>query len=115
MDRKRPDLYRLARTDTRGVRHGLTRVKQLLAAGANVAFASNNVRDVFQPLGYFDLLEESLVLSYGAHMDTIDELETLVRMCTENAALVDRARRRFVLKNGRLLPGMDAAADDQTK
>lgn len=139
-----PDMYRLARTDTRGVRRGLTRVKQLLAAGVNVAFASNNVRDAFRPLGNFDLLEEGLVLSYGAHMDAIDELETLVHMCTENAArvlklpkyglnigdradlvvldapspsaaLVDRARRRFVLKNGRPLAGMGVAVDDQMK
>ena len=81
-----PDMYRLARADRRGVRRGLTRVRQLLAAGVNVAFASNNVRDAFRPLGNFDLLEEGLILAYGAHMDTIDELETLLRMCTENAA-----------------------------
>ncbi len=81
-----PDLYRLGRADRRGVRRGLTRVRQLLAAGINVVFASNNVRDAFRPLGNFDLLEEGLILAYGAHMDTVSDLERLLLMCTENAA-----------------------------
>ncbi len=85
-----PDMYRLGRDDTRGVRRGLTRVKELLAAGVNVAYASNNVRDGFRPLGNFDLLEEGLVLAYGAHMDSIGQLETLLKMPTYNAARLMR-------------------------
>jgi cytosine/creatinine deaminase len=88
-----PDMYRLGRADQRGVRRGLTRVKQLLAAGVNVAYASNNVRDAFRPLGNFDLLEEGLILAYGAHMDTVDELDVLLRMSTENAARALRLER----------------------
>lgn len=81
-----PDLYRLGREDRHHVRRGLTRVKELLAAGVNVTYASNNVRDAMRPLGNFDLLEEGLILAYGAHMDTIDELEILLKMSTYNAA-----------------------------
>lgn len=81
-----PDLYRLGREDDHHVRRGLTRVKQLLAAGVNVTYASNNVRDGYRPLGNFDLLEEGLILAYGAHMDTVDELATLLQMITYNAA-----------------------------
>lgn len=81
-----PDMYRLGREDTHHVRRGLTRVKQLLAAGVNVTYASNNVRDPLRPLGNFDLLEEGLILAYGAHMDTIEELDTLLKMSTYNAA-----------------------------
>lgn len=126
-----PDLYRLGRDDRRHVRRGLTRVKELLAAGVNVAYASNNVRDALRPLGNMDLLEEGLILAYGAHMDTIEQLETLVRMSTyhaaralrlpdyglepgavadlvlldatsASAALVGRAEKRYVFKAGRL-------------
>ena len=68
------------------MRRGLTRVKQLLAAGVNVTYASNNVRDAFRPLGNFDLLEEALILAYGAHLDTVDELDTLMQMSTTHAA-----------------------------
>jgi cytosine/creatinine deaminase len=85
-----PDLYRLGREDSHHVRRGLTRVKQLLAAGVNVAYASNNVRDAFRPMGNFDLLEEGLVLAYGAHMDSVEELETLLKMATYNAARLMR-------------------------
>lgn len=81
-----PDLYRLGRYDQQHVRRGLTRVKELIAAGVNVTFASNNVRDALRPTGNFDLLEEGLVLAYGAHMDTVEELEILLEMCTVNAA-----------------------------
>jgi cytosine/creatinine deaminase len=127
-----PDMYRLGRTDARNVRRGLTRVKQLLAAGVNVAFASNNVRDAYRPLGNFDLLEEGLILAYGAHMDSVDELDALLRMCTDNAAkavhlegyglepgcsanmvvldapspsaaIVDQAEKSFVIKSGKII------------
>lgn len=85
-----PDMYRLGRDDTHHVRRGLTRVKELLAAGVNVTYASNNVRDTWRPLGNFDLLEEALVLAYGAHMDTVEELNMLLHMSTYNAAIALR-------------------------
>jgi cytosine deaminase len=85
-----PDMYRLGREDTWHVRRGLTRVRQLLAAGVNVAYASNNVRDAYRPMGNFDLLEEGEILAYGAHMDSVEELETLLKMCTYNAARLMR-------------------------
>ncbi|MGI9571002.1 MAG: amidohydrolase family protein, partial [Desulfobulbia bacterium] len=34
----------------------------------------------------FDLLEEGLVLAYGAHMDSVEELNTIMKMSTYNAA-----------------------------
>ena len=127
-----PDLYRLGREDTYHVRRGLTRVKELLAAGVNVTYASNNVRDALRPLGNFDLLEEGLILAYGAHMDTVEELNTLLRMSTYNgakalrlqnyglekgcqadlvvldapsasAAVVNQAEKLYVFKAGRLM------------
>lgn len=126
-----PDLYRLGREDRRHVRRGLTRVKEMLAAGVNVTYASNNVRDALRPLGNMDLLEEALILAYGAHLDTIEQLETLLRMSTyhaartlrlpdyglrpgaladlvlfdapsASAAIVGQAEKRVVVKNGRV-------------
>lgn len=97
-----PDLYRLGREDTHNVRRGLTRVKELLAAGVNVTYASNNVRDALRPMGNFDLLEEGLILAYGAHMDTVEELNTILRMSTYNAAQALR------LPNYGLKPGCTA-------
>lgn len=81
-----PDLYRLGRADTQHVRRGLTRVKEMLQAGVNVCFASNNTRDCLRPYGNMNPLEEALILSYGAHMDEVSQLETLIEMATINAA-----------------------------
>jgi len=97
-----PDLYRLGREDTQNVRRGLTRVKELLSAGVNVTYASNNVRDALRPVGNLNPLEEALILSYGAHMDTIEEFTTLLRMSTYNAAKALR------LGNYGLEPGCSA-------
>ena len=83
-----PDLYRLGRDDKVDVRRGLTRIKELLAAGVNIAYASNNVRDCLRPMGNFDLIEEGLVLAHGAHMDTVEELETILKMSTYNPARI---------------------------
>lgn len=135
-----PDLYRLGRDDTRHVRRGLTRVKALLDAGVNVTYASNNVRDALRPMGNFDLLEEGLVLAYGAHMDTIEDLDTLLRMATyhgaralrlphyglrpgcaadmvvldalsPSAAIVDQAEKQHVFRGGQLLVSNRTATD----
>ena len=46
-----------------------------------------------------DLLEEALILAYGAHMDTVEQLETLMRMSTYHAA------RALGLQNYGLAPG----------
>ena len=97
-----PDLYRLGRDDSHNVRRGLTKVKELLDAGVNVTYASNNIRDAFRPMGNFDPLEEALILSYGAHMDTVDQFNTLLRMSTYNGA------RALGLKNYGLEKGCDA-------
>ncbi len=64
----------------------MTRVKELLTAGVNVTYASNNVRDALRPVGNFNPLEEALILSYAVHMDTIEELNTLLKMSTYNGA-----------------------------
>ena len=97
-----PDLYRLGREDKQHVRRGLTRVKELLSSGVNVAFASNNVRDALRPMGNFNPIEEALILSYGAHMDTNEQFTTLMEMCTYNAA------RAINLKNYGVAIGKNA-------
>lgn len=127
-----PDLYRLGRLDAQRVRRGLMPVKKMLAAGVNITYGSNNVRDALRPFGNLDPLEEALILAYGAHMDEVEELEALVEMSTYNAAkalrladyglqpgcradlvvieasspsaaIVDQAEKAFVFKAGRLI------------
>jgi cytosine deaminase len=87
-------------------------------------------------MGNFDPLEEGLILSYGAHMDTIEEFRAIMRMSTYNAAkalrlpyyglepgctadfvildapsapaaIIGQVEKRFVIKNGRIVATND--------
>jgi cytosine/creatinine deaminase len=73
---------------TQPVARGLTRVKELLGAGVNVAAASDNVRDPFNPLGNYDLLHIANLTAHAAHMTGAKELEMCLNMVTSNAAEV---------------------------
>jgi cytosine deaminase len=82
------NLFLQGRSDERCVRRGLTRVRELLAAGVNVAVASDNVRDAFCPFGNADLLQAALLLAHAAHMGSPADLEAIARMITENPARI---------------------------
>ncbi len=73
---------------THPVARGLTRVKELLGAEVNVAAASDNVRDPFNPLGDYDLLHIANLTAHACHMTGASELETCLNMVTSNAAEV---------------------------
>ncbi len=73
---------------TQPVARGLTRVKELLGAGINVAAASDNVRDPFNPLGNYDLLHIANLTAHASHMTGSSELETCLNMITSSAAEV---------------------------
>ncbi len=112
---------------------GLTRVKDLLRAGANVAVASNNIRNAFTPSGNGDLLEIGLLLAHAAHMSGASDRGAVPALFTHNAAralgieneygiapgrradfvvlegknwndvIIDQPEKRFVVKGGRVL------------
>lgn len=79
-------LYRQGRPDRKNVRRGLTRIKELLQAGVNVVYASNNVRDAFNPFGNADMLLEGLTVAQASHLASDEELQTIFAMATTNAA-----------------------------
>lgn len=84
------NLYLMGRADTSPVRRGITRVRQLVGAGVNVACASDNVRDYFRPFGNADILEEALITAQVAQMGTPSELAKIFRMGTYNGAKLMR-------------------------
>jgi cytosine deaminase len=60
--------------DDRGlVRRGTTRVRELMAAGVNVAFGQDCVQDGFYPFGRGDMLEVALISAHVAHLATAEE------------------------------------------
>lgn len=126
------NLYLMGRADKHPVRRGITRVRELDAAGVNVSYASDNIRDPFRPIGNADMLEEGLITAQVAQMITRSDLMTIYRMGTVNPAralqlddygldvgkradlvlidaadaaeaLVNQATRLYVIKNGRVV------------
>jgi cytosine deaminase len=66
---------------------GVTRVRELLAAGVNVSAASDNIQDPFVPIGSGDLLEVARLTMVAAHLGLTD-VETTYRMVGETPASI---------------------------
>jgi len=72
-------------------RRGLTRVKELLAAGVNVAYGQDVIQDGFLPVfGTGDPLQVGLLLAFGAQFSSRASIETLYDMATVNGARIMR-------------------------
>jgi cytosine deaminase len=77
------ELYRQGMDDPVNSRRGVPRVVDLLDAGVNVVFASNNIRDAFVTFGNADMLEQALLGATATHLDDPD---TALEMVTSRAA-----------------------------
>lgn len=80
------NLFLMGRQDRGKVRRGLTRVRELLEAGVCVSYASDNIRDAFNPFGNGDMLQQALICAHALQMGTEEELGQILKMGTENPA-----------------------------
>ncbi|MCA9835766.1 MAG: amidohydrolase family protein [Trueperaceae bacterium] len=67
---------------------GLTPVKELLGRSINVAAASDKVRDSFNPLGSYDLLQTANLLAHASQLTGTHEIPMCLEMVTTRAASV---------------------------
>ena len=67
---------------------GLTRVKELLDAGVNVACGLDDNRNLFLPYGHMNMLEVALFTSLTAHLTTPEEMQQAFDMPRYNAAKI---------------------------
>ena len=74
------------RLDKQPIRRGITRVKELLAAGILVSFGQDCVKDTFYPYGSADMLQVANVTAHAAQMSLPPEIETVYDMVTTTAA-----------------------------
>jgi cytosine/creatinine deaminase len=81
-------LHLQGRFDDYPKRRGLTQVKELLAAGVNVAFGHDDVMDPWYPLGTANPLQVAHVGTHAAQLLSRDEIEETFRMVTSRAAAV---------------------------
>ena len=87
------------------VRRGTTRIGDLRAAGVNVLFGQDCVKDGFYPFGRGSMLEVALISAHAAHLTTRADLAFALRAVTEAPAQAMR------LTDYGLVPG--ARADFQ--
>ncbi len=102
------NLYLQGRGDRVNVRRGLAPVKELLAAGVNVAFGSDNIRDPFNPFGNGSMIQEALILAHAAHMGGQDELATVLEMAGHRAEAIMDGCHPDRLPGPDIRPGMEA-------
>ena len=102
------NLYLGGRRDRHPIRRGLTRVKELMAAGVNVVAASDNIRDPFNPFGRGDLLHIADLLAHAAHLGSPAEQARALDTIGANARAVFTAADPAPLRGGLVREG-DAA------
>jgi cytosine deaminase len=78
---------------------GITRVKELVSAGVNVSFGSDNIVDPYNPLGDLNPLSNAFLLTYAAQMSSSSEIVTVLQMPTTGAAKVLRVNN-YGLRSG---------------
>ena len=65
---------------------GIARVKELLAAGVNVACGQDDIQNMFYAYGRMDTLEVALITAHAAHMSAPTEIQAAFDMSRYNAA-----------------------------
>ncbi len=86
------NLHLQGRHDRYPKRRGLTRVRELVEAGVNVAAGQDCIRDPFYPFGTGQMLDVAHLLAHADHLTTPKQLNTVLDAITTNAAKVLRLR-----------------------
>ena len=89
------------RFDTYPKRRGITRVKELLAAGVNVALGHDSIMDPWFPLGKGDMLAAAQLALFLCHMSGYDEINAVLDLITTNAARTLRVQDSYGIEEGK--------------
>ena len=75
-------LFMYGRSDPHPVRRGVTRVREFLQAGVNVAIGQDDIDDPYYPFGRGDMVELAFVMCHAAHLGTPSEIDASFDMVT---------------------------------
>ena len=89
------------RFDTYPKRRGITRVKELLSAGVNVALGHDSIMDPWFPLGKGDMLAAAQLALFLCHMSGYDEINDVFDLITTNAARILRVQDSYGIEEGK--------------
>ena len=68
--------------------NSITMVKELVENGVNVAMGTDNIRDIFYPLGNGSMIREMHVLSTTTRMSSVDDVDNIFAMASLNGAKI---------------------------
>jgi cytosine deaminase len=89
------------RFDTYPKRRGITRVKELLASGVNVALGHDSIMDPWFPLGTGDMLAAAQLALFLCHMSGYEEIDDVFDLITTNAARAIRIQDTYGIEEGK--------------
>lgn len=89
------------RFDTYPKRRGITRVKELLAAGVNVALGHDSIMDPWFPLGRGDMLAAAQLALFLCQMSGYEEMQDVLDLVTRNSARTLRIEDRYGIEEGK--------------
>lgn len=89
------------RFDTYPKRRGITRVKELLVNGVNVALGHDSIMDPWFPLGRGDMLAAAQLALFLCHMSGYEEINDVLDLITTNAANALRITERYGIEEGK--------------
>jgi cytosine deaminase len=89
------------RFDTYPKRRGVTRVKELLTGGVNVALGHDSIMDPWFPLGRGDMLAAAQLALFLCHMSGYDEIQDVFDLITTNAAKTLCVEDRYGITEGK--------------
>lgn len=95
------NVYLQGRQDTYPKRRGLTRVKELLDHGLNVAFAQDSINDPWYPMGNGNMM---IILDHGIHLAQImspEEIDKNLDLITINGAKCMNIQDEYGLEVGK--------------
>ncbi|MBF7025195.1 amidohydrolase family protein [Staphylococcus kloosii] len=95
------NMHLQGRGDNYPIRRGITRVKELLNNGNNLAFAQDSIADYFYPLGngnMMNILDNGIHLAHYTH---IDEINKALDLITYNGANILRVNDQYGIEEGK--------------
>jgi cytosine deaminase len=95
------NLHLQGRFDSYPKRRGLTQVKEMLAAGVNVAFGSDDIMDPWYPMGTANPVLVAYVGANATQMTSPSEVAECFRMVTDRAADVLGLGESYGIEAGR--------------
>jgi len=107
------NIHLQGRFDSYPKRRGMTRVKELLAAGLNVSFGHDDIFDPWYPLGTGNMLQ---VLHMGIHVAQLlgyDEIVNSIDLITANSAKTLHIGERYGVEEGKPANFIVLAAENE--